>query len=80
MDKMEKYFNVYFFKKKSYYISFTYHRAEENIGGKLIMVYAASQTHKKEYLPKKSSTLVINTNQRPFPFLRLSDWKRDLYW
>lgn len=38
--------------KKSYYISFTYHRPEENIGGKLIMVYAASQTHKKEYLPK----------------------------
>ena len=74
MDKMGKYFNVYFLKGKgnSYYFSFTYFSPGENIGGKLIIVHAAKQTRKK-YLPEKSRAFGLNANQSPSLIL-LSRW------
>lgn len=35
------------------------------------MVYAASQTYKKEYLPKKSSTSGMNANQRQIFYFQI---------
>lgn len=70
VNKMERYFNVYFLKekKKSYYIFFTCHRLlEDNVRGKLILAYSAKEIRKKEYLPEKSSTFWSKCKSKALP-------------